>query len=133
MAGWRLREPTASSWPRASAIARSSPRPSSFPWAEAADVWGQAGVAEEDRLDREEVGRVLRRSARRLRPYGRQVLAGFLLTLTWTATVLAGPYLVRFGIDRGIVEGDPSALNTAVVLYVLVAIAGYFVFRAQVM
>ena len=96
-------------------------------------MWGQAGVAEEDRLDREAAGRVLRRSARLLRPYRRQVLAGFLLTLAWTATVLAGPYFVRVGIDRGIVERDASALNTAVVLYVVVAIAGYFVFRAQVM
>ena len=96
-------------------------------------MWGQAGVAEEDRLDREEAGRVLRRSARMLQPYRRQVVLGFVLTLAWTASVLAGPYLVRYGIDHGIVDRDTSALNAAVAVYIVIAIAGYFVFRAQVM
>ncbi len=95
-------------------------------------MWMQGGVTEEDRLDRAEAGRVVRRTARMLRPQGRRVASALAMVLAWTGTVLAGPYLVKFGIDQGISKGDGGNLDKAVVAYVLVAIAAYFTYRVQI-
>ena len=93
----------------------------------------EAGVAEGDQLDLHDAGRVLRRAARMLGPYRGKVIAAGFLVVAWTLTILAGPFFVRFGIDQGIDEGDPSALNKAVVGFVVVAIASYGIYRAQVL
>ena len=95
-------------------------------------MWMQGGVTEEDRLDRAEAGKVVRRTARMLRPQGRRVASALAMVLAWTGTVLAGPYLVKFGIDQGISKGDGGNLDKAVVAYVLVAIAAYFTYRVQI-
>jgi ATP-binding cassette, subfamily B, bacterial len=92
----------------------------------------EVGVAEEDQLDVEQAKQVLRRAVPMLRPYRRQVITGALLVLLWTASILAGPFFVKLGIDRGIAVGDVRALNMAVGAYVVVAIGSYFVYRAQV-
>jgi ATP-binding cassette subfamily B protein len=90
------------------------------------------GVSAEDRLDRREAERVLRRTARMLRPQTRRVLAALVMVILWTGTVLAGPYLVKFGIDQGISKRDPGALNAAVAVYVVVAILAYITYRIQI-
>ncbi len=95
-------------------------------------MWMQGGVTEEDRLDRAEAGKVVRRTARMLRPQGRRVASALAMVLAWTGTVLAGPYLVKFGIDQGISKGDGGNLDKAVVAYVLVAITAYFTYRVQI-
>ncbi|CAN5860485.1 hypothetical protein BH24ACT3_BH24ACT3_07790 [soil metagenome] len=95
-------------------------------------MWGAAGVAEEDQLDAEQAKRVLRRAFRMLGPYRRQLYVALAMVLIWTATVLAGPYLVKFGIDRGIKRDDPGALNLAVAAYVVAAAVSYLVYRTQV-
>ena len=95
-------------------------------------MWMQGGVTEEDRLDRAEARRVLRRTARMLRPQGRRVTAALVMVVAWTGTVLAGPYLVKFGIDQGITKRDGSKLDLAVIAYVLIAIAAYFTYRVQI-
>lgn len=92
----------------------------------------EVGVDAEDRLDAEAARRVLRRAAPMLRPYRRRVLAGVALLVLWTLTTLAGPLLVRYGIDQGITPGDAAALNAAVVGYVVVAAVAYLVYRSQV-
>lgn len=96
-------------------------------------MWSTAGVEESERLDREKAQRVLLRSAPLLRPYRRLLVTGSALIVVWTATVLAGPFLVRYGIDEGIVRRDPAALNRAVVAYVVAAVLAYAVYRAMVM
>ncbi len=50
----------------------------------------------------------------------------------WTLSVLAGPLLVRYGIDQGITRHDYAALDGAVAAYVVVAICTYFVYRRLV-
>jgi ATP-binding cassette subfamily B protein len=50
----------------------------------------------------------------------------------WTFTVLAGPFLVKYAIDNGIKRHDSSALDRAVFVFILVAIAAYFIYRAQI-
>jgi ATP-binding cassette, subfamily B, bacterial len=95
-------------------------------------MWGEVGTAEEDQLDAESARRVLRRAARMLRPYRRQVVVASVLLVLWTGLVLAGPFLVRYGIDQGLAESDAGALNLAIWLYIAAAVLGYVVFRRQV-
>jgi ATP-binding cassette subfamily B protein len=96
-------------------------------------MWGEVGVAEEEQLDARQAKQVLRRAGRMLRPYRREVLMAGVMILLWTASILAGPFFVKYGIDQGISNGDARALNIAVIGYVVVAVASYFVYRVQVM
>ena len=95
-------------------------------------MWMASGVSEEDKLDRVATRRVLRRTAQLLRPQARRVAAALAMVVLWTGTVLAGPFLVRYGIDHGINEGNAGALNAAVVGYVVVAILAYVTNRIQI-
>lgn len=92
-----------------------------------------SGVDDDAKLDRRAAAHVLRRVAPMLRPYRRQVWAAVGFAVTSTLAVLAGPYLLRYGIDRGIVPGDTGALNTAVAAYVVVAAMAYVATRNQVL
>src|SRR3954454_2399592 len=91
-----------------------------------------SAVDEEDKLDRKKAVHVMRRSLAMLRPYRRLMLAATVLVILWTFTVLAGPFLVKYAIDKGIKVHDSSALDRAVAMYIVVAIAAYFVYRAQI-
>jgi ATP-binding cassette, subfamily B, bacterial len=68
-----------------------------------------------------------------LRPYRRQVVVALGMVVLWTCTTLAGPFLVRYGIDHGITQDDASALNAAVIGYVVVAGISYIAYRYQVL
>ena len=92
-------------------------------------MWGEAGVAEEDALDREQAKWVMRRAAAMLRPYRREVTVSAILMVLWTASTIAGPLFVRYGIDHGISVGSTRGLNEAVAAYVITATATYFVYR----
>jgi ATP-binding cassette, subfamily B, bacterial len=96
-------------------------------------MWMQGGVDDDNRLGRAEAAHVIRRAARMLGPYRRQVVVAGASVVLWTATTLAGPLLVRYGIDRGIRPGDAGALNLAVGLYVVVAAVSYAAYRFQVL
>jgi ATP-binding cassette subfamily B protein len=95
-------------------------------------MWMAGGVSEEDRLDRTAATRVLRRTARLLRPQAGRVAGALGMVVLWTCTVLAGPYLVRYGIDHGINAGDAGALDAAVVGYVVAAALAYVTYRIQI-
>jgi ATP-binding cassette, subfamily B, bacterial len=95
-------------------------------------MWMGAGVSDDDKLDRVAARRVLRRTFRLLRPQTRRVVGALSMVLLWTCTVLAGPYLVRFGIDHGINDRDAGALNAAVAGYVVVAVLAYITNRSQI-
>jgi len=95
-------------------------------------MWMASGVSEDDKLDRAAARRVLRRTARLLRPQARRVAGALAMVILWTGTVLAGPWLVRYGIDQGINEGDAGALNAAVAGYVVVAVLAYVTNRIQI-
>jgi ATP-binding cassette, subfamily B, bacterial len=89
------------------------------------------GVSEEDKLDATAAKRVLRRTWRYLRPR-RPLALGSALVVLWTATVVAGPALVRYGIDHGLRKDDVRALNMAVVAYIVVAALAYVSYRALI-
>lgn len=94
-------------------------------------MWGLSAVSEEDRLDRVQTLRVLRRAYSMARSQRRLILSSLAFVLIGTMVTLAGPTLVRFAIDHGIKVKDGSALNKVVVLYVIVTIVGYFSGRMQ--
>ena len=95
-------------------------------------MWMSGGVDAEDRLDAEATRHLLRRVWTMLRPYRRDLIAALGMVTLWTATTLAGPFLVRHGIDQGIKKKDAGALDAAVMGYVLVAVVSYITYRFQV-
>lgn len=76
---------------------------------------------------------VLRRAARLLGPYRRQIIVASLLLLTSTGAIVAGPLLLRRGIDQGITPGDTGSLNITVGLYAAIAVVGYIATRYQIL
>ena len=96
-------------------------------------MMAMGAVDEDDRLDREGAKKVLRRAARMLGPYKRDVRLSMALVTVSTLAVLAGPYLLKVGIDRGITPGNTKVLNLTVVAYVLVSIVAYLTSRTQVL
>ena len=95
-------------------------------------MWMSGGVDAEDRLDAEATRHLLRRVWRMLRPYRRDLIGALGMVTLWTATTLAGPFLVRHGIDQGIKKDDAGALDAAVMGYVVVAAISYVTYRFQV-
>ena len=94
-------------------------------------MWGMSAVSEEDRLDRVQTLRVLRRAYSMARSQRRLILSSLVFVLIGTMVTLAGPTLVRFAIDHGIKGKDGSALNRVVVVYIAVTIVGYIAGRLQ--
>ena len=99
-------------------------------------MWLAGGVDPEDKLSSDDRSQLMRRCGRMLRPYRRLVVSTLGLVVLWTACTLAGPAIVRYGIDVGLGErthhGDSGALNLAVVLYIVAAVISYFVYRLQI-
>jgi len=94
-------------------------------------MWAAHAVSEDDRLDREETGRVFRRAARLAAPQRRLALVALGFIAMSTSTTLLGPLLLRYGIDNGIRADDAGALNLAIGLYVVVAVIAYLGGRQQ--
>jgi ATP-binding cassette subfamily B protein len=94
-------------------------------------MWATSAVSEEDRLDRDETRRVLRRAAGLARPQRRLAVATLFFVTLATSTSILGPLLLRYSIDEGIGENDARALNIAIALYVVVAVVAYFGSRQQ--
>jgi ATP-binding cassette subfamily B protein len=80
-----------------------------------------------DHLSAEDRRRVYRRTWRVLAVHRRRLIFAALFVVIQAAATLAGPAIVRYGIDDGVVPKDLAVLNRAVVLY-LVAIAVQYVF-----
>ncbi len=94
-------------------------------------MWGLGAVSDEDRLDRVETSRVLRRALRFADPYRRTIIGALGLVAISTLCVVLGPVLVKFGIDHGISAGSARNLNLAVAAYIVVVALGYVVGRLQ--
>jgi ATP-binding cassette subfamily B protein len=67
-----------------------------------------------------------------LRPYRRDVRLACLLIVGWTASTLAGPYVVKFGIDQGLTKRNSAALAGAVIAYIAIAVVAYLVYRSLI-
>ena len=92
-----------------------------------------SAVDAEDKLDRKAAKQVLRRAARLLKPYRREVWGATGLVVVSTAAILAGPFLLKLGIDRGIKRGNAHVLDMTVGAYVVVAMIAYVASRTQIL
>ena len=94
-----------------------------------------AAVSEEDKLSAEEAKHVIRRAFRMLRPYRPEVLVALVVMVLSTLAILAGPALVRYGIDHGVNAKPPSArkLNMAAIGYVGVSVLALVLARTQIL
>jgi ATP-binding cassette, subfamily B, bacterial len=95
-------------------------------------MWMAGGVEEDDKLDRGSAAKVLRRTWHMLRPSRKRIIFACLLAVVYTGSTLAGPLLVRTGIDDGIKAADRGVLNRVVIAYVVIAAISYLVYRTQV-
>src|SRR5712692_9889275 len=92
-----------------------------------------AGPADARESPDETSGKILGRLWRQLRPQrGKVILAGLCLAAQ-SACLLAGPFLVKIGIDRGLQAGDVHTLDLVVLLYVVVAFGALAFARLSIM
>lgn len=95
-------------------------------------MWSDRGGIEEDqKLGRTQTRVVLMRSIRMAGEFRRQGAWALLLVTISVMCTLAGPVLVRHGIDSGIRVGDAGALNFTVVMYLVVVAIAYVIGRIQ--
>jgi ATP-binding cassette subfamily B protein len=92
--------------------------------------FGQHAI--EETLSRHDATQVLRRLRPLLRPYRGRIALSILLVIGQASCLLAGPALVRHGIDQGLRANDAGALNLSAFLYLIAAIAGLFFGRAVI-
>jgi ATP-binding cassette, subfamily B, bacterial len=96
--------------------------------------WGAAMALEEDeKLDAKQARQVVRRAFRMLKPYKGQVIVAAVIMVLFTASSLAGPLLVRYGIDQGLRDRDRGALDLAVIGYGITAVAALILSRTQIL
>ena len=94
-------------------------------------MWAAGAISDEDRLDRSETNRVLRRSVEFAEPYKRWIYLAIGFVTISTICTVAGPLLVKFAYDQGLAKKNASALNTAIVAYLVVVVVNYVVGRQQ--
>jgi ATP-binding cassette subfamily B protein len=94
-------------------------------------MW-EGSVDPDDALDLGKAKWVIGRAARMLRPYRRDVILACALIVGWTLASLAGPYIVKYGIDEGLKKADAGALDRAVGAYVAVAVVAYVIYRTLI-
>ncbi|HEX7522257.1 MAG TPA: ABC transporter ATP-binding protein [Acidimicrobiia bacterium] len=90
-------------------------------------------VAIDEKLTRDDAEQVLRRLRSMLRPYRRAIALATVLLVAQTACLLAGPALVRYGVDHGLSAHDAAALNLAAGLFLVAAIVGLFLGRVVIL
>jgi ATP-binding cassette, subfamily B, bacterial len=95
-------------------------------------MMGMGGaVSDEDRLDRADTSRVLRRSLEFAQPYRRSIWAAVGFVTVSTLCTVAGPLIVKFATDHGLSRGSAAALNGSIVAYCAVVVVNYVVGRQQ--
>jgi len=95
-------------------------------------MWrGGVGLSEEERVTRDEARSLLARTLRMAAPFRRTMYAALVCVVTVTLCSLAGPVIIRHGIDAGIRAKDTGALNLAVILYVAIVVISYGFGRLQ--
>ncbi len=92
---------------------------------------GKSGIEEDDKLNRTQTRVVLSRSIRMAGEFRKQALWALILVTITVGCTLAGPVLVRHGIDAGIKAKDTRTLNVTVVAYLVVVAIAYVIGRMQ--
>ena len=96
--------------------------------------WGE-NVPDED-MSRADASRVVRRLAPMLKPYRMRIFVATIVLMAQAAALLAGPLMVKHGIDAGLTsnngKGDAGALNLSAAAYLVLAVSGFFLGKAAV-
>ncbi|HZQ84950.1 MAG TPA: ABC transporter ATP-binding protein [Acidimicrobiales bacterium] len=90
---------------------------------------------EDDKLSAEEARRVMRRAFRMLRPYRVEVLMAVTVMIVWTLCTLAGPFLLRYAIDHGLLKSPVrvSVLDKAAIAFIAIAFITLVASRLQIL
>ena len=99
---------------------------------EVADPPSLGGDAAE-RLKPGEASKVLGRVLRLAKPWRRAGLSASLVILVYTVTVLGGPLILKFAIDRGITKHHGGVLDAAVAVWIVLTIVAWITERAQIL
>jgi ATP-binding cassette subfamily B protein len=87
----------------------------------------------EETLSRDEASRVISRLVRMLKPQRGRIVVATIVLMAQAASLLAGPLLVKHGIDYGLphgsFKGDAGALNLTVIIYLVIACLGWVLGR----
>lgn len=94
-------------------------------------MWSSGGVSDEDRLSRAQAKTIVGRVFKMAAPFRKTMWMAFGCVCVTTVCALAGPVLVKHGIDAGIRAKNVGQLNLSVGLYLLVACFAYVFGRMQ--
>ena len=94
-------------------------------------MWSSGGVSDEDRLSRAQAKTIVGRVFKMAAPFRKTMWMAFACVCVTTVCALAGPILVKHGIDAGIRANDVGELNLSVALYLMVACLAYVFGRMQ--
>ncbi len=94
-------------------------------------MWSSGGVSDEDRLSRAQAKTIVGRVFKMAAPFRKTMWMAFACVCVTTVCALAGPVLVKHGIDAGIRANDVGELNLSVAIYLLVAFLAYMFGRMQ--
>ena len=94
-------------------------------------MWGGGAVSAEDKVTRDEAAHLLRRTLAMASPFKKTIYSAISCIVVVTLCTLAGPVIVRHGIDSGIRVKDTGALNLSVVMYVGITLVAYVFGRLQ--
>jgi len=92
---------------------------------------GPGVIEEDDRLDRTQTRVVLARSVKMAGEFRRKAAQAMAYVVVTVFCTLAGPVIVRHGIDAGIKKSDTATLNWSVAAYLVVVAVAYVVGRLQ--
>jgi ATP-binding cassette subfamily B protein len=91
----------------------------------------RGGIDEDQRLDRSQTRVVLIRSIKMAGEFRRTAALAMVYVIITVLCTLAGPVLVRHGIDAGIKGKDARALDITVIAYLVVVAIAYIIGRLQ--
>ena len=92
---------------------------------------GRGGIDDDQKLDRSQTRVVLIRSIKMAGEFRRTAALAMVYVIITVLCTLAGPVLVRHGIDAGIKGKDARALNITVIAYLVVVAIAYVIGRLQ--
>ena len=92
---------------------------------------GRGGIEDDQKLDRSQTRVVLIRSIKMAGEFRRTAALAMVYVVITVLCTLAGPVLVRHGIDAGIKGKDARALNITVIAYLVVVAIAYIIGRMQ--
>ena len=100
-------------------------------WAGGGRGGGRSVVGEDQKLDRSQTRVVLIRSIKMAGEFRRTAALAMFYVVITVLCALAGPVLVRHGIDSGINAKDARVLNMTVIAYLVVVAVAYVIGRLQ--